>query len=206
MNRIPVVLLAAGVWLAAPGCTRIEQGVPTAGTDTSAAVTTATPEPAGNPCVPEELAPVRVQAEIADPAAPTATVGVPEGWSMGSSPGGARLEGPDGMWATVTVSKVSSDPDEAFAIYVDDLTADAVLSSVSLLPGELCGYPGQTVLGVLGTADDGTDTVQYEARIVHVPSGGAAYLIAVYVEAPSGTPGFDAAATMLTGDFEIGLP
>lgn len=156
--------------------------------------------------MPADLPPVRIQAEIADPSAPTATVGVPEGWSMASVPDGARLQGPDGMWATITIAVAQPDAEAAFETYVEDLTADAVISSVSLLPGELCGYPGQKVMGVLSDEDDGTGSVEYEARLVHVPTGGQAYLIAVYVEAPTRTAGFDEAAVMLTDDFEIGLP
>ena len=64
---------------------------------------------------------------------------------------------------------------------------------------------GQRLMGVLEKTDS-PQTVEYKARIVHVPSAGQAYLIAVYIEAPGETPGFDEAATLVTGDFEIALP
>ena len=72
-----------------------------------------------------------------------------------------------------------------------------------MLPGELCGLSGQTLLGILS---DGTETVQYRDRIVHVPTGERDYLIAVHVTAPSDASGFDEPAALLTDDFEIGLP
>lgn len=216
-----VTLLAVCAALVAPGCTRTDPGTAVADTEAPAVVSPgptppaaptmtltvpATPDEIQTPCVPDDLPRVRVQAEIPDPSAPTATVGVPEGWSMASGPQGARLDGPDGMLATVTVTPASPEAEAAFDAYVDGLTDNAVISSVSVLPGDLCGYPGQKLMGVLGEEGDGTDTVQYEARTVHVPTGAAAYLIAVYVQAPAGAAGFDEAATLLTADFEIGLP
>lgn len=123
---------------------------------------------------------------------------------MADAPGGARLEGPDGMWATVTIGVVSPDPEAAFRAFTDDLTAQAAISTVSVLPGDMCGYSGQKLIGVL--SGDADDAVQYEARIVHVPTATEAYLIAVYAEAPGEAEGFDTPAALLTDDFEIGLP
>ena len=212
-------------------CTRTDAGVPTAGdenrspTETSemepsetglpepqevddepGVVPTMAPGAAGSVCAPPDLPPVRTVARISDPAAPTATVGVPDGWSMSSGDGdpvGARLEGPGGMRATVTIAATSLAPAAAFRRYSDDLTEGSVMSTVSLLPGEMCGYSGQQLMGILS---DGTETVQYEDRLVHVPAPAQDYLIAIHVEAPSGTPGFEDAASLVTDDFEIGLP
>ena len=57
---------------------------------------------------------------------------------------------------------------------------------------DLDGYGASTVVGQFAEV----------ARIVHVPG----YLIAVYAEAPTGTPDFDAAAAVPTGGLRIGLP
>jgi len=182
--------------------------------------TTQTPAPAGVVCAPIVLPPVRTVAQVSDPLAPTATVAVPEGWSMssgGGDPAGARLQGPD-MSATVTIARTSLDPAAAFRDYTDNLTDGYAISTVSTLPGQMCGYSGQRLVGILSDGREGTDggegtgspggigTVQYEDRIVHVPASAQNYLIAVHVEAPADTPGFDAAALQLTDDFEIGLP
>ncbi|MDA2895396.1 hypothetical protein PDG61_31115 [Mycolicibacterium sp. BiH015] len=220
MVRGAVAIGFVGAALAAPACTRLEDGAavadgnptaqssePTESTQTTETtrLTEPSPVPAGAPCAPAEVPPVRVAAEIPDTGAPKAIVGVPDGWSMASASGGARLEGPDGMWATVTIAPTSPEPEDAFGTYTDDLTEETTVSTVSMLPADLCGYRGQRLMGVLDKT--GTpDTVEYKARIVHVPTAGEAYLIAVYIEAPSGTPGFDGAATLVTGDFEIDLP
>ncbi|MDG4663950.1 hypothetical protein [Mycobacterium sp. 236(2023)] len=209
MGRLVAAATLVCVALALPACTQTSDGVPAAAEQSSAtnptSATSVTSAPAGAPCAPAALPPVRVTAEIPEPGAPKAVVGVPDGWSMTAAPGGARLEGPDGMWATVTIAPSSPDAEEAFRTYTDDMTAETDISTVSVLPGELCGYPGQKLMGVL-TGTDTPGSVQYEARIVHVTAAGQAYLIAVYVEAPGETPGFDAAATVVTGDFEISLP
>ncbi|MGB3355039.1 MAG: hypothetical protein WBB00_19995 [Mycobacterium sp.] len=228
--RRGVLALVLCATLVASACTRTDQGVPTSDGERRAAtatyemptsetdppdpqegdepgvVPTMAPGAAGTVCAPPDLPPVRTVAQISDPAAPTATVGVPDGWSMssgGGDPVGARLEGPSGMRATVTIAATSLAPAAAFRRYSDDLTEDSVVSTVSLLPGEMCGYSGQQLMGILS---DGTDTVQYEDRLVHVPAPAQDYLIAIHVEAPSDTPGFEDAASLVTGDFEIGLP
>lgn len=106
------------------------------------------------------------------------------------------------MEAVVTITPTGLDPAAAFCEYVDVLTADATVSTVSTLPGELCGYSGQKLMGRLS---DNAQSVEYEDRIVHVGTGAKDYLIVVHVEAPSRTAGFDDAASVLTEDFEIGL-
>ena len=167
-----------------------------------------TPAPAGAVCAPIVAPRARTVVQVSDPLAPTATVAVPEGWSMssgGRDPGGALLQGPD-ITATVTIVPTSLDPAAAFRDYTDNLTDGYAISTVSTLPGQMCGYSGQQLIGVLSDGGEGKETVQYEDRIVHVPASTENYLIAVHVEAPADTPGFDAAALQLTDDFEIGLP
>lgn len=223
------LLMCAAIVVSA--CTRSSDGVPTAAprperelttTETSETAppspgqwddsepgvvpTTQPPAPAGTVCAPPVLPPVRTVAQVSDPGAPTATVGLPDGWSMSSGngdPEGARFEGPEGMEAIVTIAPTPLDPAAAFREYVDALTEDATVSTVSTLPGELCGYSGQKLMGMLS---DNAQSVEYEDRIVHLGTAVKDYLIVVHVQAPSGTPGFDDAASVLTEDFEIGLP
>lgn len=224
MRRV-LVTAALAVVVLAPACTRLDDGMPVAGPGTrppvSAPATTsqapiddpdypvpgvvATTQPP-EPCEPGVSSPVSVVARVSDPNAPTATVAVPDGWSMssgGGDPVGARLQGPDSMRATVTISPTPLGPEEAFRHYEDERTGGSSISTLSLIPAELCGFSGQRLIGILS---DGSETVQYEDRIVHVPGGTQDYLIAVRVDAPSDAPGFDEAAAQLTGDFGIGLP
>lgn len=208
MNR--GVILWAGAVLAVAACSRVSDGVPVADPSPQRAVQpTATavpsPSPAGPFCVPAALPPLRTVARAADPRAPTASVAVPDGWSMAPGAGdvGARLEGPDGMWAEVTITATSLDLEAASREYVDELTADSVMSTVSMLPADMCGLRGQRLMGMLS---DGTEPIEYEDRLVQVPTGDGDYLIAIHAQAPSGTPGFADAAAHVTQDFEVGLP
>jgi hypothetical protein len=158
-------------------------------------------------CSQPVLPPVRMKAQVDDPNAPRITVGVPDGWSMSTGSGdvGAQLTGPDGMSATVTIAPTQLDPSSAFRKYADDLMGQSAVSSVSAMPGELCEYSGQKLMGAW--SDTPQNAVQFEDRIVHVwTNGGPSYLVAVHVQAPTGTAGFDAAASVLTEDFEIELP
>ena len=150
---------------------------------------------------------VMMTAGVNDSRAPRITIRVPDGWSMSGASAdiGDRLEGPRGMQATVTIAQTQLDPAAAFRKYADDLIAEAAVSSVSVLPGELCGYSGQKLMGAW--SDTPQNAVQYEDRIVHIwTNSGNNYLVAVHVQAPTGTPGFDAAAEVLTDDFDIVLP
>ena len=59
----------------------------------------------------------------------------------------------------------------------------------------------------MGTWADNPDrSITYRDRIAHIWTNAKDYLVAIHVQAPSGTPGFDAAADQITGDFGIGLP
>ena len=146
-------------------------------------------------------------AEVDDPRAPRITVGVPDRWSMSAGTGdvGGRLAGPGGMEATVTIAATQLDPSTAFRKYADDLMAESAVSSVSVVSGQLCGYSGQKLMGAWSETPQ--NALQYEDRIVHIwTNSGDNYLVAVHVQAPPGTPGFDSAAALLTEDFEIVLP
>lgn len=228
---LAVVVLA--VVMPASGCTRTSDGQPTVDVEAQPATTTSSPSwspttspsptdapglpapgiapttdapPGAGPlCAPTARPPVSFVAKVADPQAPTATVAVPDGWSMSAGSGdvGARLQGPSGMQAIVSIAPTDADPEEAFRDYADELTEGMSITTVSLLPAQMCGLSGQKLLGILS---DGTDTVQYQDRIVHVPTIERDYLVAVHVTAPSDTPGFDDAASVLTEDFEIVLP
>ncbi|MCF6385841.1 hypothetical protein L2K20_02555 [Mycobacterium sp. MBM] len=192
---------------AGPGTSATDPTGDTGHPDFGVVPTSTTAVPAGAvTCEPAQRPPVGMVAEIADSAAPVLTVAVPEGWSMQGGTGdiGAELTGPDGMSATVTILATSLDPQAAFAEYVQALTADAAVSSLSVLPAELCDYSGQKLLGAVSdTPDDATEFVD---RVVHVWTNTGDYLVSVHAEAPAGTGGFDAAATELTGDFEIRIP
>jgi hypothetical protein len=169
--------------------------------------TSTTPIPAGTvTCAPERRPPVGMVAEVADSVAPVITVAVPEGWSMQGGTGdvGAQLSGPDEMSATVTIMPTTLDPQAAFAEYAEELTADAAVSSLSVLPAELCDYSGQKLLGAVSERPE--DAIEFVDRVVHVWTNSRAYLVSVHTEAPTGTNGFDAAATQLTEDFEVRIP
>ncbi|HYZ67216.1 MAG TPA: hypothetical protein VE666_05305 [Mycobacterium sp.] len=170
--------------------------------------TTRAPVPPNTVACSQTIKPsVRMTAEVDDPQAPMVTVGVPDKWSMTAGTGdvGGRLDGPGGMQATVTIATTDLDPAAAFRKYADDLIAESAVSTVSVLPGELCGYSGQKLMGAW--SDTPQNAVEYEDRIAHIwTNSGTNYLVAVHVEAPTGTPGFDSAAALLTEDFEIVLP
>ncbi|EHB56357.1 hypothetical protein MycrhDRAFT_3551 [Mycolicibacterium rhodesiae JS60] len=168
--------------------------------------TTRTPIPADSTvCRPEQPGPTAVAA-IADPAAPKIRVRVPDGWS--STPGtgdvGALLSGPNDMVAEVTIAATPLDPGAAFTRYGDDVMARYPISTLSLLPGDFCGLSGQKLMGTW--ARDPDESVEYEDRLAHVWTNTGNYLVAVHVEAPSGTPGFDDAASVLTEEFGIVIP
>ena len=222
---------AVGLACLVAGCVRTSDGAPVAADlDTTAASSapSATVQPTQESdqsvfgVVPTKRAPmppntvacwppikpgVRMTAQVNAPQAPKITVRVPDGWSMSAGSGdiGGQLGGPDGMTATVTIALTQLDPASAFKKYADDLMAEAAVSSVSVLPGQLCEYSGQKLMGAW--SDTPQNAVEFEDRIVHVwTNSGNDYLVAVHVEAPTGTRGFDDAASLLTEDFEIVLP
>jgi hypothetical protein len=229
MKRAGLATLALACLLAA--CVRTSDGVPVAAEDRPGGINSTPPSATARPSqqsessfgvVPTTRAPVppntvacsqtimpsvRMTAQIDDPQAPRITVGVPDKWSMsaGARDVGGRLDGPAGMQATITIAPTQLDPAAAFRKYADDLIAESAVSSVSVIPGELCGYSGQKLMGAW--SDTPQNAVEYEDRIVHIwTNSGNNYLVSVHVQAPTGSPGFDAAAALLTEDFEIVLP
>lgn len=205
MVRGALALLAAGTALLLASCVRGSDGSPIMrpAESSTAAASSAVPTDDVPGVVPtpaatsdEDCAPVGVPVDVRidDPKAPTVVVGVPDGWTATPAQDGVTMQG-RGMSGTVTITATPMVPAQAFRRYADDLTAESELSTLSLLPAQTCGFSGQKLMGQL-------DEVVYEARIVHVPG----YLIAVYAEAPTGTPDFDAAAAVPTGGLRIGLP
>ena len=168
--------------------------------------TTRAPIPADSTvCRPEQPGTTTVAA-VADPASPKIRVRVPEGWSStpGSGDVGALLSGPDDMIAEVTIAATPLDATAAFTRYGDDVMARYPISTLSLLPGDFCGFSGQKLMGTW--ARDPDESLQYQDRIAHIWTNTGNYLVAVHVEAPSGTAGFDAAASVLTDEFKIVIP
>ena len=168
--------------------------------------TTPRPVPANSQVCAQDLTGQTATSAVADPAAPKITVAVPDGWSVapGSGDVGARFAGPDDMLAEITISATALDPAAAFTRYSDDVMAKYPISTLSLLPAELCGYSGQKLMGTW--ADDPDEYVEYQDRIIHIWTNEKNYLVAIHVEAPAGTTGFDVAASTLTSDFNIVLP
>ncbi|WP_396922660.1 hypothetical protein [Mycolicibacterium sp.] len=233
MNRVrrATILLLC---LAAAGCTRTSGDVAvTASTTTTSpvettvtATVTSTAEriPTTNPppgiaettrtelppdavtCAPTAAPAASITTQVADPQAPRVTVAIPDGWTPGPASGdvGARLSGPNGMFATVTVSRTDLDPAAAFTEYADRIVARAAVSSVSILPAELCDYSGQKLMG--GWSNTPQDAVEYRDRLAHIWTDGPAYLVAVHVQAPGRTAEFDAAAAPLIADFGVRIP
>jgi hypothetical protein len=157
-------------------------------------------------CAPPAKPAVMVTAAVSDPDAPDITVAVPPTWSTspGSGDVGARLHGPDGMSATITIAATELDAAAAFREYTDGLMAQSTVSTVSIVPGELCGYSGQKLMGAW--SDTPQNSVEFTDRIVHVWTNTKNYLVSVHVQAPTGVPGLDAAAELLTDDFEVRQP
>lgn len=157
-------------------------------------------------CAPDQKPRVGFVAKVADAAAPVITVPVPDGWSMqgGSGDVGGHLKGPQGMDATITIAPTSLEPAKAFDEYADRMMAEAAVSSISVLPAELCQYSGQKLLGAW--SDTPQNAVEFVDRVVHVWTNSGSYLVSVHTAAPTGTTGFDAAAELLAGDFEIRIP
>jgi hypothetical protein len=223
---VALVFVAAGV---ASACVRTSEGVPVAASSIEARSeshpgaepsTTADDQPPPG-VVPTIQVPVPVDAvtcaapgksgtvitaAVSDPTAPKITVAVPPGWnsSPGSGDVGARMEGPDGMSATVTIAPSGLDPAAAFRDYTDQLMAQSAVSSVSILPGELCDYSGQKLMGAW--SDTPQNSIEFVDRIVHVWTNTKNFLVSVHVQAPTGVGQLDAAGQLLTEDFEVRLP
>jgi hypothetical protein len=145
-------------------------------------------------------------ATVADPAAPKIMVALPAGWSTGQGDAdiGAKLTGPEGIWATVSIAKTTLDPAAAFKQYADDAMGASAVSSVSVLPADLCGYSGQKLLGSWSDAPE--RAVEFGDRIAHVWTNAGNYLVAVHVQGPASNADFDPFTSPLMNDFGVEIP
>lgn len=168
---------------------------------TTCAPPTATPPTAAPPTATHPTG-----AAIADPAAPRISMTLPDGWS--TSPGAdavaLRLIGPAQMTGDISIRSTPLDAAAAFSKFSDDAMAKYPISTVSILPAEICGYSGQKLMGTW--ADDPDRSLQYYDRIAHIWTNSKNYLVAIHVQAPSKTAGFEEAAAVITGDFGVVIP
>lgn len=151
--------------------------------------------------------PVSVRAKVADPAAPVITVEFPVGWSMSTRATGdlgAWIEGRNGGWARITIAKTELEAADAFRKYADDVMAASPVTSVDVLPADLCGYSGQQLVG--SWSDTPQNAVKFADRLAHIWTNDGDYLVAIHAQAPDGTRGFDAAVDVLMKDFGIVIP
>jgi len=162
--------------------------------------------PGETTCEPDGAAANTVDATGAAPGSPTAIVAMPEGFTSAPGTGDTALimAGPDGLTGTVTITPTTLDAAAAFQQYADQRTGQASINSVSVLPGDLCGYSGQKLMGIL--ADKPGEGIDYADRIVHVWTGSGDYLIAIALQGPNGAPGLDDAKSVALADFGIRMP
>jgi hypothetical protein len=147
-----------------------------------------------------------VETAVADPNAPKITVGMPVGWNStrGSGDTAAKMTGPEAMTATVTIAQTTLEPAAAFRDYSERIMANAAISTVSVLPAQLCEYSGQKLMGAW--SDTPENSVEFRDRVVHIWTNTANYLVSVHVEAPTGVDALDAAGARLTGDLKVEIP
>jgi hypothetical protein len=167
-------------------------------------------EPMAQTCEPTGREPGSQQISFvqgARPDTPIVELLAPENWKFVPSPVDPTLNltGPDGLSGTVTVAPTELEPTKAFDKYSDDAMAKAPIASLSVLPGELCGYSGQKLMGMWSGAGSG-GPVEYRDRIAHVWTNAASYLVAIHLEGPKGAPGFAAAEDLMMRDFGIEIP
>jgi hypothetical protein len=90
----------------------------------------------------------------------------------------------------------SPDAEAAFRQYIDKLMAGSEFSSLSVLPGDLCGYSGQKLMGSL------TSVTASSASGTNTPN----YLADVHLQGFATAGGFGAAESVLMADFGIVIP
>jgi len=157
-------------------------------------------------CAPDTPPAQPVEAHSAAPGSPTVLLGLPDGFTPAADPQGdiaLNLTGPDGRTGTVTITPTTLDAAAAFRAYGDDRTKGSEISSLSVLPGDLCGYSGQELMGML--ADQPGQGVEFADRVVHVWTNDGNFLIAIRLQAPKGTS-LDAAKSVLLADFGVRMP
>jgi len=157
-------------------------------------------------CSPDTTVANPVQVRGADPGAPTALIGIPAGFTeAGTGPDGVlHLAGPDQMTASISISPTTLEPMAAFQAHAEALTAGSDISSLSVLPGDECGYSGQKMMGSLSDGD--ALATEFADRVVHVWTAGPDYLVVIHLQGPTGAAGFDDARTALLADFGIRMP
>jgi len=159
-------------------------------------------------CEPPERPAGAQQVSFSQPAPgiPLITIMIPETWTTAVAQNDPTMSmtGPDGLTGRLTVTPTDLDPAAAFEKYSDDVTAEAPISSVSVLPAELCGYSGQELMGMLSGGEG--DGIEYRDRIAHVWTDGPSYLVAIHVEGPQGGEALSAAADLILADFGVQIP
>jgi hypothetical protein len=166
-------------------------------------------EPMAQTCEPAGREPGSQQISFvqgARPDTPIIELLAPDNWKFAPSPVDPTLNltGPNGLKGTVTVAPTELEPTEAFDKYSDDAMAKAPIASLSVLPGELCGYSGQKLMGMW--SGSGGAPVEYRDRIAHVWTNSASYLVAIHLEGPQGAAGYAAAEDLMMRDFGIEIP
>lgn len=166
-------------------------------------------EPMAQTCEPAGREPGSQQISFvqgARPDTPIIELLAPDNWKFAPSPVDPTLNltGPNGLKGTVTVAPTELEPTEAFDKYSDDAMAKAPIASLSVLPGELCGYSGQKLMGMW--SGSGGAPVEYRDRIAHVWTNSTSYLVAIHLEGPQGASGFAAAEELMMKDFGIDIP
>ena len=164
-------------------------------------------EPMAQTCEPTPREPGSQQISFvqgARPGTPIVELLAPDNWNFAPSPADPTLNltGPDRLTGTVTVAPTELGPTQAFDKYSDDAMSKAPIASLSVLPGELCGYSGQKLMGMWSGSGSG-GPVEYRDRIAHVWTNSASYLVAIHLEGPQGAAGFAAAEDLMMRDFGI---
>ncbi|MDT5216117.1 MAG: hypothetical protein QOK18_4356 [Mycobacterium sp.] len=183
---------------------------PSPGSGFGVAETTRRPlEPMAQTCEPAGREPGSQQISFvqgARPDTPIIELLAPDNWKFAPSPVDPTLNltGPNGLKGTVTVAPTELEPTEAFDKYSDDAMVKAPIASLSVLPGELCGYSGQKLMGMW--SGSGGAPVEYRDRIAHVWTNSASYLVAIHLEGPQGALGYAAAEDLMMRDFGIEIP
>lgn len=112
--------------------------------------------------------------------------------------------GTDGMTGSLTVVPTDLGPAAAFDKYADDVSAKAPISAINVRPAEFCGYSSQELFGTLSGGPE--ETIDYADRVAHIWTNTANYLVAVHLQAPKDTAGFDDVKAMLMRDFQVVIP
>lgn len=145
-----------------------------------------------------------VRASVPDPVAPAITVPLPDGWNSSPGSGDVALTatGPGGMSARVAITPTDLDPGGAFLRYAADLRTANPGLNVTVAPAQFCGYSSQLLSGTAS----GPGAVDLADRITHIWTNTKAFLVAIHLQGPSGSPGFDAAKSAVMQQFAIVIP